>query len=79
MNILEWLNQGSLAYVAQGAWIQNASLRNNILLGDSFDSSKYESILEACALRQDLKILPDGDETEIGEKVSEPYTFLICE
>lgn len=60
--------KGSIAYVAQQAWIQNASLRNNILFLKKMDTSKYEEILEICCLRPDLKILPAGDLTEIGEK-----------
>lgn len=59
---------GSLAYVAQSAWIQNSSLRDNILFGQSFDPQKYQRILEACELLPDLTILPNGDKTEIGEK-----------
>ncbi len=61
--------KGSIAYVSQQAWIQNASLRDNILFGAPLDSAKYDKIIEACALKQDLEILPGGDKTEIGEKV----------
>lgn len=61
--------QGSIAYVAQQAWIQNASVRDNILFGKPYDEEKYNSVLEACALLPDLEILPAGDATEIGEKV----------
>jgi ABC-type transport system involved in cytochrome bd biosynthesis fused ATPase/permease subunit len=64
-----FFRQGSVAYVAQQAWIQNASVRDNILFGKPFDEEKYNSILEACALLPDLEILPAGDATEIGEKV----------
>ena len=60
---------GLKAYVAQQAWIQNATLKNNILFGSSLDDEIYENIIEACALKSDLKILPAGDQTEIGEKV----------
>lgn len=64
------LLQGSVAYVAQQAWIQNATVRDNILFGRPFDEERYNRILDACALRPDLQILPAGDATEIGEKVS---------
>ncbi|KAK3754081.1 hypothetical protein RRG08_024158 [Elysia crispata] len=57
-----------LAYVPQEAWIQNATLRNNILFGNGYSKSKYKQILHACALESDLAILPGGDSTEIGEK-----------
>lgn len=58
----------SIAYVAQQAWIQNAKLRDNILFGQKYVKSQYQSIIEMCALKPDIAILPGGDETEIGEK-----------
>ena len=67
--ILYSLQQGSLAYVPQIAWIQNETLRNNIIFGKKYAHSKYDAILESCALKPDLMILPAGDKTEIGEKV----------
>lgn len=57
------------AFVPQQAWIQNASLQHNILFGKSLDNRRYKDVLRACALLPDLKILPSGDLTEIGEKV----------
>eukprot|EP00043_Microstomoeca_roanoka_P016335 m.166363 g.166363 ORF g.166363 m.166363 type:complete len:1602 (+) comp16436_c27_seq1:218-5023(+) len=59
---------GSVAYVPQQAWIRNATLRENILFGKPYDEVKYKHVLFACALEDDLKQLPGGDETEIGEK-----------
>ena len=58
-----------MAYVPQQAWIQNDSLRNNILFGRPMDMSLYVKCVEGCALKPDLDILPAGDLTEIGEKV----------
>ena len=46
----------------------NASVRDNILFGHRFDADFYDRTVEACALVDDLKALPDGDETEVGEK-----------
>ncbi|XP_055360301.1 ATP-binding cassette sub-family C member 3 isoform X4 [Betta splendens] len=60
--------QGSVAYVPQQAWIQNATLRDNILFGKPYNEKKYRCVLEACALTPDLEVLPGGDMTEIGEK-----------
>lgn len=42
--------------------------QDNILFGRQFDKAFYQKVLEACALTQDIRILPGGDETEIGEK-----------
>ena len=70
--------QGSVAYVAQQAWIQNATVRENVLFSRPFDSSRYEQVIDSCALRQDLEILTAGDSTEIGERVCD-FTFLLHE
>lgn len=61
--------QGSVAYVPQQAWIQNATVQDNILFGRDKLKTWYQRVLEACALLPDLDILPAGDATEIGEKV----------
>lgn len=61
--------QGSVAYVPQQAWIQNSTLKGNIMFGQEKREAWYQKVVEACALRPDLEILPAGDETEIGEKV----------
>ncbi|KCV70415.1 hypothetical protein H696_02759 [Fonticula alba] len=60
--------QGRVAYVPQQAWILNATLRENILFGRPYDEAFYNSVVDACALRRDISILPGGDMTEIGEK-----------
>ncbi|XP_037958175.1 multidrug resistance-associated protein 1 isoform X4 [Teleopsis dalmanni] len=59
---------GSMAYVPQQAWIQNATLRDNILFGKPYDRKRYNRVIDACALRADISILSAGDMTEIGEK-----------
>ncbi|XP_071154276.1 multidrug resistance-associated protein 1-like [Mytilus edulis] len=60
--------KGSVAYVPQEAWIQNATLMDNILFGKTFMQKKYKRVLEACAMTSDLDLLPGRDLTEIGEK-----------
>ena len=59
---------GTMAYTQQDPWIQNMSLRDNILLGRAYDQTRYQRVIHACALEPDLRILPAGDMTEIGEK-----------
>lgn len=58
---------GAVTYTAQDPWIQNASVRDNILMGHAFDSDRYQQVLEACALMPDLALLAAGDASEIGE------------
>ncbi|BFZ09598.1 hypothetical protein BsWGS_12637 [Bradybaena similaris] len=60
--------RGTVAYVPQQAWIQNDSVRNNILFGQAMDTELYNKCVDACALRPDLDMLPAGDRTEIGER-----------
>nr|ODN96123.1 ATP-binding cassette transporter [Cryptococcus depauperatus CBS 7855] len=60
--------RNSIAYAAQTPWLQQTSIKNNILFGETFDANRYEMVLDACALNPDLEILEDGDETEIGAK-----------
>ncbi|KAI8360085.1 hypothetical protein B0O80DRAFT_194371 [Mortierella sp. GBAus27b] len=57
-----------IAYVAQQAWLQNNTIRNNILFGLPFEQRRYDQVIEMCALRRDFEILEHGDETEIGER-----------
>uniref|UniRef100_A0A8C5LE61 ATP-binding cassette sub-family C member 10 n=1 Tax=Jaculus jaculus TaxID=51337 RepID=A0A8C5LE61_JACJA len=52
----------------QEPWIQFATIRDNILFGKAFDAQLYREVLEACALDDDLSMLPAGDQTEVGEK-----------
>ena len=58
-----------VAYVAQRAWLMNATLRDNVLFGSVFDAEKYEEVVQKSALMPDIEILIAGDQTEIGEKV----------
>ena len=59
---------GKIAYVPQQAWIQNSTLQGNITFGKRYNKELYDRVVEACALKQDLEMLPGGDQTEIGEK-----------
>lgn len=59
---------GRIAYVSQQAWIQNATLQDNVTFGKPFNTEFYNKVIDACALRADLAMLPGGDQTEIGEK-----------
>ncbi|KAJ6635068.1 Multidrug resistance-associated protein 1 [Pseudolycoriella hygida] len=59
---------GRIAYVPQQAWIQNATLQDNILFGRPLNEEFYKKVIHACALTPDLEMLPAGDQTEIGER-----------
>ena len=59
---------GSIGYCPQQAWIQNGTLKDNILFGRPFDKDRYYKVIRDCALEPDLHLLPDGDNTQIGER-----------
>lgn len=59
---------GSVSLVQQIPWIQNKTIRDNILFGLPMDEDRYNKTIELCELGSDLEILPGGDLTEIGEK-----------
>ncbi|URE01087.1 ABC transporter transmembrane region [Musa troglodytarum] len=62
------LSHGSIAYVPQVPWILSGSVRDNILLGDNFDTIRYREVLQACALDVDISLMTGGDLAYIGEK-----------
>lgn len=59
---------GSIAYCSQQAWIQNKTLRANILFGMPFERERYKRACFAADLWKDFEQLEDGDATEIGER-----------
>jgi ATP-binding cassette, subfamily C (CFTR/MRP), member 1 len=59
---------GSVGYAPQQAWIQNATVRENILFGHEFDDAKYYETIYTCALEKDFKSFQDKDDTQIGER-----------
>ncbi|KAI0283629.1 ABC transporter [Russula aff. rugulosa BPL654] len=59
---------GSLAYCSQIAWMQNATIRENICFGRPFEAARYWKVVHDACLEADLDVLPNGDMTEIGER-----------
>ena len=60
--------KGRIMYLPHEAWIINQTLRNNIVLDQEFDQDKYDEIIDLCQLREDIMLLPKGDETLIGSR-----------
>ncbi|KFH68024.1 hypothetical protein MVEG_06754 [Podila verticillata NRRL 6337] len=58
----------NISYASQTAWIQNATIQDNILFDTPLDEERYRRVIKACCLEQDLKLFPFGDQTEIGER-----------
>uniref|UniRef100_A0A670YD93 ATP binding cassette subfamily C member 10 n=1 Tax=Pseudonaja textilis TaxID=8673 RepID=A0A670YD93_PSETE len=62
-----WDLEKGFGLAAQEPWIQFTSIRENILFGKEYDAQFYQQVIDACALSDDLNILPAGDQTEVGE------------
>lgn len=58
----------TIAYVPQTPFLLNASIRDNILFGESYRPRRFQKVLELCALNPDIELMPGGDMTEIGER-----------
>jgi ABC-type multidrug transport system fused ATPase/permease subunit len=56
-----------VAYVPQTAWLQNSTIRQNILFYSPYNEARYNATLHACDLDNDLSALPLGDLTQVGE------------
>ena len=61
-----WTSAQQLAYCGQNPWLTNRTLRDNILGETMLDVPWYNTVIRACALDTDLKILPKGDQTMLG-------------
>ncbi|KAJ8064016.1 hypothetical protein OCU04_007859 [Sclerotinia nivalis] len=61
-----WIIPHSIAFVAQIPWIENCTIKENVLFGLPLDLDRYEQVIEACALTKDLELLLDGHEIEVG-------------
>ncbi|KZT69185.1 hypothetical protein DAEQUDRAFT_727082 [Daedalea quercina L-15889] len=57
-----------VAYAAQESWVQNETIKDNILFGSPYDEERYNKVIDQCGLKQDLDLLDAGDLTEVGEK-----------
>ncbi|XP_057563819.1 ATP-binding cassette sub-family C member 4-like [Hippopotamus amphibius kiboko] len=58
---------GRIAYVSQQPWVFSGTVRSNILFGKKYEEERYEEVIKACALEEDLQLLEDGDLTVIGD------------
>lgn len=61
-----WIVPGAMAFVSQVPWLENTTIKENVLFGLPFNEKRFWQVVEACALRRDLETLPDGELTEVG-------------
>lgn len=59
---------GTVAYCAQQPWILTETIRGNVLFGNAINQERLDTVLGACALKNDIAQFAAGDLTQIGEK-----------
>lgn len=59
---------GTISYASQEPWVYSGSVRDNILFGKDYDPVWYDQVVEACALKRDLILLPHGDHSLVGDR-----------
>ncbi|KAH8425873.1 putative ABC multidrug transporter [Aspergillus melleus] len=62
------LSSQSVAYCDQVPWHMNATIKDSIIAMSCYDEKWYSSVITACALVEDFRQLPRGDQTVIGSK-----------
>ncbi|EGD72614.1 hypothetical protein PTSG_12159 [Salpingoeca rosetta] len=59
---------GSTGFASQEPWILNATIRDNIIFGREYDQERFSRVVNTCQLTTDLRMMPDGASTDIGER-----------
>ncbi|KGO51212.1 ABC transporter, integral membrane type 1 [Penicillium expansum] len=57
---------GAIAYCTQVPWLTNRSMQDNILGESMFDLGWYNTVVEACALEEDIRDQPNQDQGLLG-------------
>lgn len=57
-----------IALCEQTPWHMNGTVQQSIVGVSDFDGRWYASVVRSCALDEDLRQLPQGDQTQIGSK-----------
>ena len=66
-----WVQSAHMAYCSQSPWLQNGTIRQAICGAEEdkvVDTTWYSTVLDACALSQDILKFPAGDRTIVGSR-----------
>uniref|UniRef100_A0A182S9W8 ABC transmembrane type-1 domain-containing protein n=1 Tax=Anopheles maculatus TaxID=74869 RepID=A0A182S9W8_9DIPT len=59
---------GNLSYAPQEPWLFEGTVKNNIVFTEDYQEKRYREVVSVCALEQDFQLLPNGDQTIVGER-----------
>ncbi|XP_020292124.1 probable multidrug resistance-associated protein lethal(2)03659 isoform X2 [Pseudomyrmex gracilis] len=59
---------GKISYASQESWLFSGTVQNNILFDLPFNKTKYQTVIEVCALKKDFETLPQQDQTLVGDR-----------
>ncbi|KAJ5279863.1 hypothetical protein N7478_005235 [Penicillium angulare] len=62
------LSSGSVAFCDQTPWHMNGTIKDSIVAMSDYDPRWYATVIQACALEEDLGQFPRGDRSVIGSK-----------
>lgn len=61
------IRPSDVAFSSQTAWLQNASIKDNILFNSEYEEVRYKRVIEASCMEIDLAELDQGEDTQVGE------------
>jgi ABC-type Mn2+/Zn2+ transport system ATPase subunit len=59
---------GTMSYAPQVPWMQQATIKDNIVCCEPWDAARFKSVIHACALEPDFQQMTLGFETPVAEK-----------
>jgi ABC-type transport system involved in cytochrome bd biosynthesis fused ATPase/permease subunit len=75
----------TIAYCDQRPFVVNATVKNNVLFDLPMNEQKFNEVLDVTCLKDDIKILTQGINTEIGERgitlsggIYCVYMYVVC-
>ncbi|KAJ3498408.1 hypothetical protein NLG97_g1156 [Lecanicillium saksenae] len=63
-----YVDDRNVAYCGQNVWLENGSVKDNVIGPLPFDSRRYNATIRACMLQEDITALPDGDNFKVGSR-----------
>lgn len=63
-----YVDDCNIAYCGQDVWLENGSLKDNVVGPRPFNPGLYRTTLRACMLEEDIALLPGGDNYKVGSR-----------